>query len=329
MWAAIDRIPTTTDKAWRQADGPRYRIELSPGSVRVTATDYAKSSKADGLAADRELIEDAAMIQAHLVKAKRDNKRGLISGMSDKSQALMPLRFATIDYTAMFEQGSVPAFVTVTYPMEWQRLVPDATTFKRHVNALRKRFYGSWGRGHDQWAGIWKMEFQRRGAPHLHVGTTVPDGTRPAAPSQDDLTHLEECSDCWMPCHTGRYGFADWLARQWAEIIFSGAEEAPTPWSVDGWAAERGKSERAGTDVQIDTEGRYSDPKRIGVYFSKHGLFESKSYQNEVPELWRGKPGARFWGYWVVRPLIVSKETHEALIMSIMSIISPYWEVPH
>ena len=34
--------------------------------------------------------------------------------------------------------------------------------------------------------------------------------------------------------------------------------------------------------------------------------------------MWREKPGARFWGYWVVRPLIVSKETHELLIMHIV-----------
>lgn len=313
--SAVSLIPTTTDKEWRQRKGPRYRLELSPGSVRVTATDYAKSSKADGLAMDRQLREDADMIAAEL---KKERKRGTIKNFSEKSQALMPLRFATIDYSAMFDQGELAAFITLTYPMEWHRIVPDATTFKQHVNALRKRYLNSWGRKHAAWAGIWKMEFQRRGAPHLHIGSTVPLGTRPAPLSQDDLTHLQECSGCYLGAHTGRFEFREWLKRHWSQIIFKDALEAPSPWSIDGWLVEQKKNQTQGVHVDTDQGMRYSDPKRIGVYFSKHGLFEDKSYQNIVPGLWREKPGARFWGYWVVRPLIVSKETHEQLIMHIV-----------
>ena len=272
--SAVALIPTTTDKEWRQRKGPRYRLELSPGSVRVTATDYAKSSKADGLARDRELREDADMIAAELKKAR---KRGQIKDFSEKSKALMPLRFATIDYAAMFDQGELAAFVTLTYPMEWHRIVPDATTFKAHVNTLRGRFKTSWGARQHQWAGIWKMEFQRRGAPHLHVGSTVPTGVHSAPLSQGDLTHLQECSGCYLGAHTGRFEFREWLARHWADIIFKDVHEAPSPWSISGWERERSKSQNAGIRVDTDEGMRYSDPKRIGVYFSKHGLFEDKS----------------------------------------------------
>lgn len=244
-------------------------------------------------------------------------KRGKITDWSQKSRALMPLRFATVDYSKMFEQGDHAAMVTMTYPMEWQRLVPDAATFKTHVNALRKRYYATWGGVSDQWAGIWKMEFQRRGAPHLHVGTTVPEGVQRAPLSAQDQEHLTSCSSCTHPAHTGLFPFREWLRREWSRIVFKDVEP-PSPWSADGWADEIAKHQMQGANVDLDEGKRYSDPKRIGVYFAKHGLFEVKEYQNVVPELWREKPGARFWGYWVVRPLVVSKETHEALIISIV-----------
>lgn len=248
-------------------------------------------------------------------------KRGTIKDMSQKSRARMPLVFATIDYTKMFDQGELAGMVTLTYPQEWHRLVPDATTFKKHVSLFRTRYLGTWGQGKNAIAGIWKMEFQRRGAPHLHIGTTIPQGLRTAPLSADDRQHLLECpnpSDCFRGAHTGKFGFTDWVARVWPWIIFKDHDDAPTPWSIDGWEIERRKSERAGTGVDLDEGGRYSDPKRIGIYFAKHGLFSEKEYQNTVPALWKEKPGARFWGYWVVRPVIVSKEILESLIMHIV-----------
>ncbi len=319
---AVAAIPTTTDKAWRQHNGARYRLELSPGSGRITSTDYSRSAKTDNAAAERKLRKTAGMLIEEM-NAAREHKRGEIKDFSEKSRARMPLRFATLDYAAMFEQGQLACMVTLTYPQDWHRLVPDAATFKAQVNLLRKRYFGSWGRGESQWAGIWKMEFQRRGAPHFHVGTVVPEGTRPAPLSADDQQHLTECSSCGHGAHTGRFTFQEWMSRHWSQIIFKDVQEAPSPWSIEGWQREQVKSQRAGTGVDEDEGLRYSDPKRIGIYFAKHGLFGDKEYQNVVPELWREKPGARFWGYWVVRPLIVSKEIHESLIMHIMSTSNP------
>lgn len=241
---------------------------------------------------------------------------------SRKSRARMPIRFASVDYSKLFEQGNIPALVTLTYPGEWQRLVPTPAAFKDHVNALRQRYRSTWGRGSDQWAGIWKMEFQRRGAPHLHVGTTVPEGVRPAPLSQDDLTHLEQCGGCHLGAHTGKFGFRDWLSRVWSQIVFKGHEEPPVPFSPAGWLAAQNDHQKVGVDVEMDTTGRFSDPKRVGVYFAKHGLWE-KEYQNHAPQLWKaaldeGARGVNFWGLWVVKPLIVSKEIRESLISSIV-----------
>lgn len=271
--------------------GPRYRLELSPASVRVTATDYVRASDTANRR-EHGLRRDADML---LLGFEEISRRGAIADWSQKSRARMPLRFATLDYSAMFDQGDTPALVTLTYPGDWERLVPDAATFKRHVNKLRNSFRSRWGSNVNQWAGIWKMEFQRRGAPHLHIGTTVPPGSRAGM------------------------NFRQWLAREWSKIVFADLECAPSPWSPEGWSQEFAKHLAAGVDVSTTEGERYADPKRIGIYFAKHGLFEAKEYQNQIPELWRATDGgARFWGYWVVKPAIVSKETHEALIISIV-----------
>jgi hypothetical protein len=63
---------------------------------------------------------------------------------------------------------------------------------------------------------------------------------------------------------------------------------------------ERGRHRRAGTGVDFAEGLKARDPKRVSVYFTKHGAFQAKEYQHCVPDEWR-EPGAgpgRFWGYW-------------------------------
>src|SRR5207249_5060118 len=56
----------------------------------------------------------------------------------------------------------------------------------------------------------------------------------------------------------------------------------------------------AGTGVDYAEAHKCSDPKRLAVYFGKHGQYRSKEYQHNVPEAWQapGKGPGRFWGYW-------------------------------
>ena len=78
--------------------------------------------------------------------------------------------------------------------------------------------------------------------------------------------------------------------------------------AVGAWAAvvahpdpeERRRHELAGTGTDYAAGLRSRDPRRIAVYFSKHGLYAAKGYQNEVPVEWRerGKGPGRFWGVW-------------------------------
>ena len=53
-------------------------------------------------------------------------------------------------------------FVTLTYPAQYPT---DPHVFKRHLDSLLKR----WARYSPAVRGIWRLEFQRRGAPHYHL----------------------------------------------------------------------------------------------------------------------------------------------------------------
>jgi len=98
-----------------------------------------------------------------------------------------------LDYTPLVESGRVPAMVTLTYPGDWECVAPDGTSVKRHMVLWRKRFQREWG---EPARYIWKLEFQRRGAPHIHLWMAPPQS----------------------PGRTGRT-FWNWLSQEWADIV--------------------------------------------------------------------------------------------------------------
>jgi len=66
----------------------------------------------------------------------------------------------------------------------------------------------------------------------------------------------------------------------------------------------------AGTGVDYREAMECSDPKRLAVYFSKHGQYRDKEYQHIVPTRWQaaGNGPGRFWGYWGLKILAVPVE---------------------
>jgi len=145
----------------------------------------------------------------------------------------------------------------------------------------RKRWERAWD---EPLVGIWKLEFQRRGAPHLHVFTAIPLGIHAgdARKARDQR---------YRPAVGDGKQLMSWLLEAWADIVAHPDED------------QRRKHARAGTRVDVAEGLRMTDPKRVAVYFTKHGLFRDKEYQNTVPAAWRqpGKGPGRFWGYWHLR----------------------------
>jgi hypothetical protein len=84
-------------------------------------------------------------------------QRAEITEFSEKSRQRLRLSLAKVDQS----RCGRPIFATLTYPAEFPL---DGETFKRHFKIFSQRFLRAF-----PFAGFhWKLEFQKRGAPHFH-----------------------------------------------------------------------------------------------------------------------------------------------------------------
>jgi hypothetical protein len=83
-------------------------------------------------------------------------KRGAVSGYSSRSRSRM------LSLVASLNASVHPQFVTLTYPHEWNS---DARVWKTDLDTLGKWLL----RQFPSIAFIWKLEPQKRGAPHFHL----------------------------------------------------------------------------------------------------------------------------------------------------------------
>nr|WP_246540868.1 hypothetical protein [Mycobacterium spongiae] len=252
------------DRLGEEPESGRFRITIGPGVVRLGWTRPVRAEKASERAVERHRLDVTNEVDR--IKSGRDIPEPPVRAITEwsrKSRAAMCRIFAELDYTPLVDSGRVPAMVTLTYPGDWEGVAPDGASVKRHMVLWRKRFQREWG---EPARYIWKLEFQRRGAPRIHL---------------------------WMvpPNTVGRSGrpFREWLSHVWAEIVAH-----PDP-------EQRARHVLAGTAVDIRNGLRACDPKRLAIYFTKHSspnLLGDKEYQHIVPAAWR-KPGhgpGRFWG---------------------------------
>lgn len=250
---------------WAGEEGPRFRIVVSPGAMAVESRDLAKAERT-WEREERARQLDVEMVAAYIAEHGEPPPDPLpgreITEWSRKSRSRMFRAFCELDYGPLLDRQGIPAMVTLTYPGDWLTVAPDGKTVKKHMKAFRKRWERAWGL---PVLAIWKLEFQARGAPHVAFYTVVPDGRT----------------------SEGRQ-FREWVSEAWAEVV-----DHPDP-------EERRRHELAGTGVDYAAGLRARDPRRIAVYFSKHGLYAAKEYQNQVPAEWcdRGKGPGRFWGVW-------------------------------
>jgi hypothetical protein len=314
VFAAASRIPNTRP-AWAGEEGPVWNVTIMPGGVQLGSKDYARIARTAEARIARALKDGPVM-----ALDAGQGKRGAVLTLSDKAVSRMTRTYAAIDYSPIAGDGCTPALVTLTMPHDWETVAPTPTAFRAIVNRFRGRYQSAWGR---HMPGIWKLEYQFRQAcyakgchdpraPHLHILTSVPDGVaqRPLRPSE--AAHVRACRRdvCEHPAHE-QVPFRQWLSHAWALAV-----NHPDP-------VEFEKHLAAGTNVSVEDTLRYADAKRISVYFTKHGTFDNKAYQNDVPELWRRAiqdehaAGANFWGYWIVRPVRAIKQIDPSLIINI------------
>jgi hypothetical protein len=300
----------------RRTEGPaRYRVIVGGGSVQLAASG----------------VQDRVPAVGHT--------RGEIVAWTQRSRVRMTKRLSDLDYQPMAAQGTL-AVVTLTIPGEWLVVAPNGRAFKRLWEDWLKLFERAWGYPP---ALTWKLEFQRRGAPHMHMLLAVPDGrdktrgTVGAAAPVKSHSHKEILSS-GNGCPTGeradyvsgsgdraarrsraptarcrcrvcgpdgdQLAFREWLSHSWAAVV-----DHPDP-------EQYRRHVLAGTGLDFAAAARMTDPHRVAAYFAKHGgAAGGKEYQHEVPVEWRGEgmgPG-RFWGVRGLTPALAGVDVERAL----------------
>lgn len=273
------------DRLGEEPESGQFRITIGPGVVRLGWTRPVRAEKASERAVERRSL--AVANEVDRIKAGRDIPEPPVRAITEwsrKSRAAMCRTFAELDYTPLTDSGRAPAMVTLTYPGDWEIVAPDGASLKRHMTLWRKRFQREWG---EPARYIWKLEFQRRGAPHVHLWMAPPHGL-------------------------GRSGrtFRVWLSRTWADIV-----DHPD-------LVQRARHVAAGTAVDVLNGLRAYDPKRLAIYFTKHSSPNSgsdKEYQHTVPELWRqpGRGPGRFWGvHGLEKATVVAEVRQDAYVLA-------------
>lgn len=298
------------DRRGTEPESGRFHITIGPGVVRLGWTNPVRAEKAAERAVGHHQrdVEDAKLqIRDDLARTGRNDDQavvsstrrsatapdqrftgGVITEWSRKSRSAMCRTFAELDYSPLVESDRVPSMVTLTYPGDWEVVAPDGASVKRHMVLWRKRFQREYG---EPARYIWKLEFQRRGAPHIHLWIAPPIS----------------------PGRSGR-SFAQWLSEAWAQVVDHPDVE------------QKARHRLAGTAIDVRNGLRACDPKRLAIYFTKHSspnLNGDKEYQHIVPELWRepGKGPGRFWGVYGLKKAIATVEVAQDAYLSARRIV--------
>ena len=127
-----------------------------------------------------------------LPKIKRDDppKRGKVRGLSRKSRKNL-LRVIN-----KLEPSQNYYFLTLTYSAVW---VDDPKVWHRHLALLFKRLRANFPKS----SGLWRLEFQKRKAPHFHILLHVPNGAK---------NLFKVCQQSWLNSIDDH----SWSAREYA-----------------------------------------------------------------------------------------------------------------
>jgi len=169
-----------------------------------------------------------------------------------------------------FKHGSIVAMVTLTYPSRWQELVPTAAVSTAHLQAFRHRLERAIGPVY----AILRREYQRRGAPHWHIQTVLPQ-----------TIHGERTPE--------------WISHSWYSVVRSEDPKHLAAGTGVDWSY--GIHSLSSTRIARYFAGYSAGP-------TAHG----KGHQDQPPDLWveAGSVG-RFWSVWRLKPAEASLYLNE------------------
>lgn len=215
---------------------------------------------------------------------------------SRRSRNKMRFDFSALPWEML---GARPAMITLTYPGEWELWVPDSRTLARHREAFKER----WRRKYGNPIGVWVVEFQKRGAPHLHIYVGLPD-----AVSDQEYTKLQERTirrrhkegnlgsyEARKSMRAPSGEFAMWLRTTWWEIVGSELR------------AHHGRGVDIATAFFSDEAERGANRARVAEYFWRES---GKWAQKRAPEDFGS---LKFYGMWGQKQGFKPDPTYEEL----------------
>ena len=161
--------------AGRRLEPAQLDLALSPalesGPMAVPRLDASQLRVELGLARVAFRFSDALTDHMTPGAGASGTLRGSIREMSEASRG----RLASAAYT-LTEEGQVPAcMITLTSPGNWEDVYLDqaeagGVIFKGHLRAFRMRLQRKLElEGISEHKVLWFLEFQKRGAPHVHL----------------------------------------------------------------------------------------------------------------------------------------------------------------
>lgn len=180
--------------------------------------------------------------------------------------------------------GRRPVMITLTYPGDWELWVADARELHRHRENLKER----WRRRFGTPIGVWVTEFQRRGAPHLHLYLGLPEevsekeyqGLQKRTITRKNLERRVGSYEARSQLRAPSGEFAMWLRKAWWEVVGS---ELP---------AHHGRGVDIATAFFSDQAEAQANRVRVAEYFWRES---GKWAQKQPPE---GFGGLKFYGRW-------------------------------
>jgi len=167
-WYIDSRTGDIVGKVGRGAPSGREEAGVSAKGLstchntRKNSQSDEKAAKSDGKTAKITFYSDGSLLMVTKNRLnpyagnKRDWIRGKVTKFSRRSRTNLMRTLAKIS------KKKLPLFVTLTYPAEYPE---DHEVYKADLDKFFKRLKYRF----SEFACIWKLEFQKRGAPHYHL----------------------------------------------------------------------------------------------------------------------------------------------------------------
>jgi hypothetical protein len=161
------------------------------------------------------IVENGSLLELKCQRYERFGKmmvpkRGKIMDFTRKSRQRMQRKLCLIDEG----RAGLPAFITLTYPEEYSA---EWEVWKKHLNAFSHALVRKWP---EVW-GVWRLEFQQRGAPHYHF--LLWDGP---VVKMREVIHMNTGKLMCVPIpgdedHRNQQVF-EWMSNTWFRVVKSG-----------------------------------------------------------------------------------------------------------